>query len=175
MGSDPLADATRFEPIVRYKPGVRAYAYGAAFFIMFALGAAQVGFVSYLFQKFGNLVDLYPNRSTKYSLGAVLFGGIWTLLWTLAAYWLPMIPLLFAVFATMGTFLGTAAVFAKNLGSSCSSAAAFQQPQFQDDCGVYTAIHAVSWVLFGLGLFLTIALAYDAFAPKRHKKTAFGA
>ncbi|KAK4052157.1 hypothetical protein OIV83_002452 [Microbotryomycetes sp. JL201] len=175
MGSDPLADATRFEPIVRYKPGVRAYAYAATFFIVFALAAAQIGFVSYLFQKFGNLVDLYPNRSTKYSLGAVLFGGIWTLLWVLGAYWLPMIPLIFAVFTTMGVFVGTGAVFAKNLGSSCSSAVAFQAPQFQDDCNVYTGIHALSWCLFGICLFLTGALAYDAFGAKPHKKTAFGA
>ncbi|KAK4049736.1 hypothetical protein OIO90_005317 [Microbotryomycetes sp. JL221] len=174
MGSDPLADATRFEPIVRYKPGVRSSGYAFAFGLVFGLSAAQVGFVSYLFQKFGNLEALYPTAPIKRALGAALFAAIWSLLWVLGGYFVPMIPLIFAVFASAGTYLGVAAVFASTIGSSCSSTDAFQPPQFQDDCNVYTAIHALSWVLFGVCLILTGTLIYDAFIAKPKKKTVFG-
>lgn len=65
MGHDPLD--TNFEQPARWVTGARAIGYTVASFLVFGLAAGQIGIVSALFQKYGNLVDNYPSHMIKVS------------------------------------------------------------------------------------------------------------
>lgn len=70
MGHDPLD--TTFEQPARWVSGLRAFGYAFGSFLVFGLAAGQIGIVSDLFQKYGNLVDNYPSHMIKVGLRCLL-------------------------------------------------------------------------------------------------------
>lgn len=147
------------------------------FALYFCLTAAELGLVSEQMHKHGNDASGWPNLQLKNAFGLLLFNCIFSLLFVLG-HWALGLGIHTFVFFAMGVFWGTTSgilyntPFGQGWRLQCwndiNSFPANYRP-FVPDCTRWTAVHGLSWALFGLsviGLFATLVDRFE-FHTKR--------